>query len=155
MVRSRQTPFEEHNGEISPDGRWIAYQSNESGTDQIYVRPFPNVNDGHWQISTAGGFTPAWARSGRELFYVTPAALMSVAVHTTETMFAAESPAKIFETAAYLLGIAARTYDVAPDGQRFLVIKPSQTAQDRAASSPSLTVVEHWTGELKQRVPVK
>jgi len=149
-----QTAFEERSAEISPDGRWLAYQSNESGTDQIYVRPFPNVDDGRWQISMAGGFAPAWARSGRELFYATPAALMSVTVRSTGTTFAAENPTKVFDTAAYLIG-QSRTYDVAPDGQRFLMIKPSQTGQDRAASAPCLTVVEHWTEELKQRVPVR
>ena len=60
----------EHNAEVSPDGRWMAYQSNESGADEVYVRPFPKVNDGRWQISTGGGTRPAWARSGREIFYL-------------------------------------------------------------------------------------
>jgi serine/threonine-protein kinase len=68
-----QTPFNEINGEISPDGRWLAYESNESGRLEIYVRPLPDVNSGRWQVSTEGGTRPLWARSGRELFYVTPA----------------------------------------------------------------------------------
>ena len=60
-----QTPFFEDNGEISPDGRWLAYQSNDSGQPQISVRPFPDVNNGHWQVSTGGGIQPLWARNGR------------------------------------------------------------------------------------------
>jgi serine/threonine-protein kinase len=77
-----QTPFMERNGDISPDGRWLAYESNESGQFEIYVRPFPNVNDGRWQVSTGGGTTPVWNRSGRELFYLTPGgqALMAAAI---------------------------------------------------------------------------
>ena len=67
-----QTTFTERNGEISPDGRWLAYQSDESGQFEIYVRPFPDVNSGRWQISTGGGTRPLWARRGRELFYVAP-----------------------------------------------------------------------------------
>ena len=62
-----QTPSAERNGEISPDGRWLAYQSNDSGQVQIYVRPFPDVNNGQWQVSTDGGTQPLWARNGQEL----------------------------------------------------------------------------------------
>ncbi|MBI3403251.1 MAG: PD40 domain-containing protein [Acidobacteria bacterium] len=67
-----RTPFNEQNAEISPDGRWIAYQSNESSQEQVHVRPFPAVEAGHWQVSTGGGTRPVWARNGRELFYVDP-----------------------------------------------------------------------------------
>ena len=65
-----QTKFDERNGIVSPDGRWLAYESNSSGSFEIYVRPFPNVGGGQWQVSTAGGRQPLWARSGKELFYV-------------------------------------------------------------------------------------
>jgi len=65
-----QTPFSELNAEISPDGRWLAYQSNESGRDEIYVRPFPNASAGRWQVSSDGGSRPVWARNGQELFYL-------------------------------------------------------------------------------------
>lgn len=63
-----KTPFNEENGEVSPDGRWLAYQSDESGQFEIYVRPFPKVAGGRWLISTAGGVQPLWARNGQELF---------------------------------------------------------------------------------------
>ncbi len=81
-----QTSFLERNGEISPDGRWLAYESNDSGQSQVYVRPFPDVNGGHWQISTGGGTRPLWARNGQELFYLVPGgALMSVRVERGTT----------------------------------------------------------------------
>lgn len=65
------TPFSELNAEISPDGRLVAYQSNASGRAEIYVQPFPDVNQGRWQVSTTGGSRPLWSRDGRELFYWT------------------------------------------------------------------------------------
>ena len=64
-----ETSFVEQNAELSPDGRWLAYQSNESGRDEVYMRPFPNLEAGRWLVSTNGGTTPLWARSGEELFY--------------------------------------------------------------------------------------
>ena len=95
--------FNESNGEVSPDGRWLAYQSNESGQDEIYVRPFPNVTGGRWQVSSGGG-QPAWARSGRELFYIdsTTQALMSVAVQTSPAI-SSGTPVRLFDTRPYLL----------------------------------------------------
>jgi Tol biopolymer transport system component len=73
-----KTDFREMNAEISPDSRWLAYQSNESGRDEIYVVPFPNVTAGKWQVSASGGMWPLWARNGQELFYVSMGALMRV-----------------------------------------------------------------------------
>ena len=110
-----QTPFAERNPQISPDGHWLAYESNESGQEEIYVRPFPKVVDGLWQISVGGGNVPLWARSGRELFYRNGDSVMSVAVQTTPT-FSAGTPTKLFQ--GYVSGLG-RTYDVARDGQRF------------------------------------
>src|SRR5204862_6751755 len=76
-----QSQFAERNGIISPDGHWLAYEANDSGRYEIFVRPFPDVNSGHWQVSTAGGTRPLWARSGQELFYTSPTgALMRVGV---------------------------------------------------------------------------
>jgi eukaryotic-like serine/threonine-protein kinase len=149
-----QSTFTERNAEVSPDGRWVAYQSNESGPDQIYVRPFPKVEAGHVQVSTFGGTRPVWARSGRELFYAANGALWAVTTQTTGAIFSAGNPTKIFETAPYYFGSGARTYDIAADSQRFLMIKQASLSGQTAAA-PSLVVIEHWTEELKQRVPVK
>ena len=92
-----QTPFSERNGEVSPDGRWLAYEANDSGRFEIYVRPFPDVSSGHWQVSTDGGTRPLWARNSQELFYLTPTgALMRVGVARGPT-WAATAPTKLFE----------------------------------------------------------
>jgi serine/threonine-protein kinase len=151
-----QTVFSEENAEISPDGRWMAYQSNESGQDQIYVRPFPNVNGGRWQVSTSGGTRPVWGRNGRELFYLgTANTLTVVPVQLSGTNFAAGNPATLFET-RYSVPQAARTYDVSPDGTRFLMLKePVSPDRASAAAATSLVVVVNWVEELKARLPSK
>ena len=156
-----QTPFQELNAEISPDGRWLAYQSNESGRFEIYVRPFPNVNDARWQVSSSGGSRPVWAQGGRELFYVSAEgeALMTVPVKGGPT-FQSGAPAKLLDTGAYYFPPAAsgstgdpgRTYDVSRDGSRFLMIKTG-TVGDEAAGPQSITVVVNWLEELRQLVP--
>jgi serine/threonine-protein kinase len=148
-----QTTFSADTGEISPDGHWLAYQSNDSGQAQIYVRPFPNVDSGHWTISTSGGTKPLWARSGKELFYFDGTnALTSVAIHTGPT-FSAGNPTKLFD-GQYFAAPVGRTYDISPDGQRFLMIKAIATG-DLASTSASIVVVINWLEELKAKVPVK
>jgi eukaryotic-like serine/threonine-protein kinase len=144
-------------GEVSPDGRWLAYYSSESGRSEVYVRPFPNVNDGRWQISNAGGTRPAWSKDGRELFYVFTRAnllsVMAVAVQTTST-FSAGNPTRLFDGPWYAVQ-AGRTFDVSRDGKRFLMIKePTLGGGDRSAS-PTITVVVNWTEELAARIPSK
>jgi eukaryotic-like serine/threonine-protein kinase len=152
-----QTPYDELNAEPSPDGRWLAYESNESGPYEIYVRPFPNVTAGRWQVSTSGGTRPLWARNGHELFYESMGALMRVPV-TTGSTFAAGTPSRLFD-APYFFGPLVvgrgRTYDVSPDGRRFLMIKEGSAATDEPAPSARLVLVQHWFEELKRRVPTK
>jgi eukaryotic-like serine/threonine-protein kinase len=153
-----QTPFDERNAEISPDGRWMAYESNESGQNQIYIRPFPNVADARYQISSGGGRTSAWAPSGRELFFVSRTSIMAVPVQLTPT-FRAGSPTKLFDARSILLDgrfIATgthRTYDVSRDGQRFLMIKENALANEGAALPASMIVVQNWFEELKAKIP--
>jgi hypothetical protein len=148
-----QTIFTEDNGELSPDGHWLAYQSNESGRNQIYVRPFPNVDSGHWQISTSGGTRPLWARSGRELFYLDGTnAVTSVPMQTTTT-FSPGNPTTLF-SGRYFIGALGRTYDVSVDGQRFLMITATAGA-DRTVTPAGMVVVVNWAEELKARVPAK
>jgi serine/threonine-protein kinase len=151
------TKYREVNAEISPNGRWIAYESNESGTMQVYVRPFPNVDSGHWQVSTGSvGSRPLWARSGRELFYLDDAAnrLMVVPVQTGGQTFTAGNPVKVFDNRMVSNGIAQRSFDISPDGQRFLVIKDATNDQSSTATPASMVVVVNWLEELKQRVSV-
>ena len=149
-----QTTFAEFDAEISPDGRYIAYQSNESGVFEIYVRPYPNANGGRWQISTAGGLRPLWARSGRELFFADPAnTLMSVPVETSGGTFSAGSPVKVFDR-KYAMPTAFRPYDVSADGKRFLMLKEGDN-DDKTSSPAGMIVVENWFEELRSRVPAR
>jgi len=149
-----QTPFSEYGAQISPDGRWMAYQSNESGQFQIYVRPFPNVDSGRWQVSTSGGTRARWARDGRELFYLDgDGTLTSVAVRADGATFSASNPTKVFEK-KYYAGFNLGAYDVSTDGQRFLMIKDDRPA-DQAAASANLVVVLNWIEELKARTAAR
>jgi Tol biopolymer transport system component len=151
-----QSPFAERNGVISPDGRWLAYEANDSGRFEIHVRPFPEVKSGHWLVSTTGGTRPLWSRSGQELFYVSPTgALMRVGVERGPS-WAATTPTLLVK-ARYLMRpifSLGRTYDIAPDGQRFLMIKEAD-GTDQTAPPPQLVVVQHFDEELKRLVPRK
>jgi len=143
-----QTPFEKTNPRFSPDGRWMAYESNQSGRNEIYVRPYPGPG-GQWLISTNGGTEAVWNPNGRELFYRQGNAMMAVEI-TTEPSFSAGKPQQLFqgEYASVLVGVP--NYDVAPDGQRFLMVKGSETV----GPVTEINVVLNWTEELKRRVPV-
>jgi eukaryotic-like serine/threonine-protein kinase len=152
-----KTSFTERNGEISPDGRWLVYESNDSGRFEIYVRPFPDVNSGRWQVSNNGGSRALWARNGQELFFVAPdgRSLMRVAVERGTT-WNASSPRKLLE-GPYVLavpGIGQRPYDILPDGSRFLVLKPVNVP-DQIATPASLVVVQNWFEELRRLVPTR
>jgi len=147
-----ETRFKGSMADFSPNGRYFAYQSEESGRSEIYVRPFPRVDNGRWQVSTAGGTRPVWARSGRELFYLDASnALAAVPVGTSGPTISIGSPAKVFD-ANYAEQNPSRHYDVSADGQRFLMLKASATG-DPNATPASMVVVLNWLEELKQRVP--
>ena len=145
-----ETEFDERNGEISPDGLWLAYQSNASGQDEIYVRPFPNVDDGRWPISNGGGTRPLWAREGQELFYLAAGAMMAVPVETvqTEPRFAPGNAEEVFAVRGYFVESAGRTYDISRDGERFLMIK-----EGAGGESTECILVQNWFEELKRLVP--
>ena len=160
--RRQATPLIEgvvnlRNGEVSPDGRWIAYQSNESNESEVYLRPFPNVNGGRWRISLAGGIKPAWARNSRELFYLDASdALMSVSIEASGSPPVRNNPRKVFDARPYLVrtGFTMRTYDVSNDGQRFLMVKDASAGDSGAATGPTtITVVMNWLEELKRLMP--
>jgi len=149
-----QTPATERNGIVSPDGRWLAYEANDSGQLEIYVRPYPNVASGRWQVSAGGGTQPLWSRNGRELFYVSPtSALMRVGVEHSAS-WVATTPSTLLKEGSLitLSGNPGRSYDVSPDGQRFLVLKPVNALN---ALPPQLVVVEHFDALLKRLVPTK
>jgi eukaryotic-like serine/threonine-protein kinase len=139
--------FNEKLPAISPDGRWMAYQSTESGGMETYVRPFPNVSAGRWQISVGGGFAPLWSKNGQEIYYRNDRSLMAVAVKTTPG-FSAAAPQALFRLADYILaGTRGLRYDVAPDG-RFLLFKD----EDGRESLDRIVVVQNWFEELRRLV---
>jgi Tol biopolymer transport system component len=133
-----ETPFNEWNPALSPDGRWLAYVSDESGAPEVYVRPFPG-SGGRYQVSNTGGMNPVWAKNGREIFYLAgrPPAVptMTVASLRTDGGFAAEARESLF-TWLYRGGIsanvAARQWDLAPDGQRILAFGVPREGIERA-----------------------
>ena len=146
-----ETRFRGSMADFSPNGRFFAYQSEESGRSEIYVRPFPRVDNGRWQVSTAGGTRPVWARSGRELFYLDASnTLTAVQVGTSGPTIRIGIPAKLFDT-KYAEPNPSRHYDVSADGQRFLMLKAGAT-DDPNATPVSMVLVEHWFEELKQRM---
>jgi serine/threonine-protein kinase len=143
-----KTPFNESVPRFSHDGRWLAYISNESGQYQVYVQAYPGPG-GKWQISTDGGMEPAWNPNGRELFYRSGNKLMAVDI-TTQPGFAAGKPRMLFEGQYRPTPLTNPNYDVSPDGQRFLMVKPSEQEQ---AAPTQINVVLNWFEELKQKVP--
>jgi Tol biopolymer transport system component len=143
---------------LSPNGKWMAYVSNESGKNEVYVRPFPEVNKGRWQVSTKGGVSPIWAPSGRELFYFgeEDGSVTTVAVETGPA-FSAATPKKLFSRSPYFAGgnTPGTPWDIQPDGKRFLMMKLPGATPTSAAGTRKITIVLNWFEELKQRVPVK
>jgi Tol biopolymer transport system component len=147
------TTYNETNADLSPDGRWLAYQSNESGRDEIHVRPFPAVDSGHWQVSTDGGTRPVWARNGRELFFVDANGRIVAVAIQSGSGFTAANPVVAVEAASFTGGTTpGRYYDVSPDG-RFLVIRASTTTA--TPSTSQLNVVLNWGEELERLAPAK
>ena len=135
-----KTPFAELWATFSPDGKYIAYQSNESGRAEIYVREFPEARN-KWQVSTQGGVEPFWRRDGRELFYRSGSRVVAVPVQTGAT-FTAGTPAPLFQTRFATSTVRGR-YRPAPDGQRFLVLGPLARETEQPAA-----VVLNWTSAL-------
>ena len=142
-----QTQFDERQGRFSPDGRWIAYASNESGTWQVYVQSFP-ASGGKWQVSTAGGAQPQWRKDGREIFYLSAdRKLMGAEVKATGSTFEVGEPRMLFELRIQSVGLPGprNFFAAAGDGQRFLVnsLSGDQTARPT-------TVVLNWAADLKR-----
>jgi Tol biopolymer transport system component len=143
-----RTPFNERRGQFSPDGRWVAYQSDESGRNEIYVRPFDgqpsSASDGQWQVSSSGGISPRWAANGNELYYIAPdGKLMAAPVSASATTFAPGTPAALFQTRIFGGENAGTQYDVSDDG-RFLI---NTTLDD--VNAP-IRIIENWDPERQR-----
>ena len=133
-----QSEFSEGNGQFSPDGRWVAYISDESGRLEVYVQPFPGPG-AKWQISTDGGILPKWRADGKELFYFNQGKMIAVDVNAG-AQFVAGVPRVLFEVAANFQGIHnGDHYAVSADGRRFLFALPREEA-----GPAYITVVQNW-----------
>jgi serine/threonine-protein kinase len=138
----------EFNPAFSPDGRWLAFSSTGTGRPEVYVQPFPNTGDARWQVSTEGATAPAWAHSGRELFYLTTdEQMISVDVVPGSTFAAGESRA-LFSVRPFQSGVGIRFYDVGPNDERFVMLRLVT-----GADGGQIVVVENFFEELKQREP--
>ena len=151
-----KTPFDERRGMFSPDGRWVAYNSNESDRNEIYIRPFAapaasgaaaNPAAGQWQVSTAGGIHPRWRPDGKELYYIGPnGEMMAAPITATGTTLEPGAPVALFPTRIFGGGVdndQGRQYDVTRDG-RFLI----NTVLDDAASP--ITLLLNWAPPLQK-----
>ena len=146
------TRFDERSPSISPDGRWLAYDCDESGRKEIYVQSLPDMS-GKWQVTTEGGSEPLWSPDGRELFYRVENRMMAVTIET-DPIFVSGNPILLFEGQYYEEPTGSRSYDVSPDGQRFLMIKEGDSADDQR-NRTELIGVENWFEELKRLAPVE
>jgi serine/threonine-protein kinase len=142
------SPFNESYPELSPDGRWIAYTSNETKRSEVYVRPFPGPGM-KYPVSSEGGVQPLWARNGKQLFYRRNDQVWVVDVRT-DVGFSAGRPRLLFERAGYGYGDPIRTYDLSVDGQRFLMVKLDQR---KPTPVTEMILVQNWFEELKRLVP--
>ena len=144
---------------FSPDGHWVVYTSNESGTSEVYVRPFPEVDKGRWQVSTSGGDSPLWSRDGREMFYRNADAVMAVSVKT-DRAFSAEAPKILFHR-TYVnsnfipASLTLTSWDISPDGKRFLMMKEAASSAAAVEGPRHINIVLNWFEEVKQRVSAR
>jgi len=153
------TPFEERNPTVSPDGRFMAYESLEGGRAQIFVTTFPDLNGGRWQISTDGGIKPAWSSDGKELFYErtpvgVPASELYVVTIATTPAFSHTNPVKLFDLRIILNQAGSRSWDVSRDARRFIAIKGEATtaAQVAGADRPSFVFIVNFAEELRLKL---
>ncbi len=136
---------------LSPDSRWLAYVSNEQGENEVFVRPFPNVNGGKWQVSRGGGSAPVWAHSGRELFYVASGKMHAVSIQPGPA-FAAGPPRVLFTIPDLIRAGSpfAGTFAIAPGDQRFLMVRDNDWLE--MAGTPTLVVVQNFFDELRAKL---
>jgi len=131
---------------ISADGRWLAYTTDEGGTSEVFVRPWPDVNAGRWQVSRDGGTAPLWSADGAELFFISSRQELMVAEVRGTPTFGVRSVRPLWSVSGYLVDGYHATYAVSRDGRRFLFGRQDAAQQDRAAK---LILVRHWYTELR------
>jgi serine/threonine-protein kinase len=139
-----QSRFDNYAVELSPDSHWLAYVSNESGGSEVYVRPFPNVDSARIAISVGGGMEPLWRRDGTELFFRNARGDMFAVPVTTGRRFEHGTPKVLFSSPGLAVQEYYRSYDVQPDGKRFLMLTSG------GVDAPDLNVIFNWRTELEQ-----
>jgi len=144
------SPFSELHPALSPDGKWVAYASNESGTNEVYVRPFPDAGGGRWQVSNGGGTQPLWSPDGRELFFLDAGAHLTAARVQTTPTFAVAGLTQLFDASGYVLDAFHQSYDVVPDGQSFIFARPRR--QGAGLRAPQLVWADHWFTDIEARL---
>jgi serine/threonine-protein kinase len=141
-------PFDEATPSVSPDGRWIAYASTESGRYEVYVRPYPNVGAGRWQISSGGGVDPVWAYRADRLFYLTPSGLVAAEFDAEGEAFRLGDQRELFGVGPeFVRGLNYRAYDLHPDDRRFVFLR---IVGQQSALTGRLVLVENWFTELEE-----
>ena len=151
-VDSAPTPLvtsahSEYSPVVSPDGKWLAYVSNETGRYEVYVTPLANPNEAKWAISTAGGSAPRWSHRGNELFYFDLQSNLVAASLTTVPALTVQSTRVLFNASDFVqTSISRRNYDVAADDQQFLMVQRAE-----GAKRGQVVVVEHWAEEIRRR----
>jgi serine/threonine-protein kinase len=141
-------PYDEDSPALSPDGRWLAYVSTETGRREVFVRPFPDVEAGKWQVSNAGGTSPVWAHSGRELFFINSNRELASQAVLPGAVFQRGEQQVLFSAAGYREVEFYRSFDVSPDDSRFLLVRWRD--QVGAQDEPALVIVENWLEEVNR-----
>jgi len=144
------TEAQETSPALSPDGKWLAYATDASGRFEVFVRPFPDVHDGIWQVSTDGGAEPQWSRDGKELFYRDASGWMVKADVSTKPTFSVESRTRLFDAGAYMSTDYGHYYAVEPGGKRFLLLRSA--AFESVGSRDRMVLVRNWLPELRAKL---
>ena len=142
------SPFTELHPAVSPDGRWLAYTSIESGTNEVYVRPFPGTTGGRWQVSNGGGTQPRWSTDGRELYYLDPNNRVVAARIRPGPTFEATELTPLFDASTYATDPFHHSYDVLPGGRGFIFLRPRQSGR---LSAPVVVRAENWFADVRAR----
>ena len=142
--------FTEMHPALSPDGRWLAYISDESGANEIYVRPFPETNGGRWQVSNGGGIAPVWSPDSKELYFIGGSVQLIAAELRTTTAFEVVQLQTLFDVTGYNLDLFHQSFAVAPDGKSFLFAR--QRSSGVGSGRPTVILVRNWFTDLAARL---
>jgi serine/threonine-protein kinase len=146
------TRFQQLAPALSPNGRWLAYSSDETGRSEIYVSPFPNTGAGKIQVSTAGGSVPRWERKGDELYYISASNDMMAAQIRASADFAVLAQKRLFSTVGFSAATAHANYDVTADGRRFVMLRRYASAGTDAPAT-HVVLVQNLMAYLKKVLP--